>query len=179
MLDDDSDTESSLIRMLKDYVRGRVIYMTDWLLRSVGIRRGSDHLIDVNTEIDRLRVRDWMIHRRDLVCLDVGEDICFDSSIVLEDNYCFVTTEGSRDHIIGLLDREKLRLDISCGKDRLVIEDYVMNVTRMLDGCNVRDVIRQMVDDDIEVVLLMDEYGGTSGLFTRDIALKLLYETLL
>lgn len=110
--------------------------------------------------------REIMTPRTDMICIDVNDDL--EHIINL-----FKTTKHSRipaydsdiDNIIGVL-RFKDIMEISEGKQPL--REFLSRTIFVPEGKNVDDLLRDMLRERIQMVIVVDEYGGTSGLITME-----------
>ncbi len=77
-------------------------------------------------------------------------------------------TDGDKDHVIGLVNMKHLLTayikDPNNG-DKLVT-DYMQPVIRVIDTMPISDLLLKIQKERIHMAILMDEYGGTSGLVT-------------
>ena len=77
-------------------------------------------------------------------------------------------TDGDKDHVIGLVNMKHLLTayikDPENG-DKLVTE-YMQPVIRVIETMPISDLLLKIQKERIHMAILMDEYGGTSGLVT-------------
>lgn len=76
--------------------------------------------------------------------------------------------EGDKDHVIGLVNLKHLLTayikDNSNGEKP--ITNYMQPIIRVIETVPISDLLLKMQHDRIHMAILMDEYGGTSGLVT-------------
>lgn len=76
--------------------------------------------------------------------------------------------DGDKDHIIGLVNMKHLLTayikDPSNG-DTLVV-DYMQPIIRVIETIQISELLLKIQKERIHMAILMDEYGGTSGLVT-------------
>lgn len=80
----------------------------------------------------------------------------------------YPVTDGDKDHVLGLVNMKNLLTayikDSTC-IDRPVI-DYMQPIIRVIETIPIGDLLLKIQRERIHVAVLMDEYGGTSGLVT-------------
>lgn len=77
-------------------------------------------------------------------------------------------TDGDKDHVIGLVNMKHLLtayIKDPINGDKLVT-DYMQPVIRVIDTMPISDLLLKIQKERIHMAILMDEYGGTSGLVT-------------
>lgn len=77
-------------------------------------------------------------------------------------------TDGDKDHIIGLVNMKHLLTayikDPSNGDK--TVEEYMQPIIRVIETIPISDLLLKIQHERIHMAILMDEYGGTSGLVT-------------
>lgn len=77
-------------------------------------------------------------------------------------------TDGDKDHVIGLVNLKHLLTayikNSSNGKKQVL--EYMQPIIRVFETIPISDLLLKMQHDRIHMAILMDEYGGTSGLVT-------------
>lgn len=77
-------------------------------------------------------------------------------------------TDGDKDHVIGLVNMKHLLtayIKDPANGDKCVIE-YMQPVIRVIETIPISDLLLKIQKERIHMAILMDEYGGTSGLVT-------------
>ena len=77
-------------------------------------------------------------------------------------------TDGDKDHVIGLVNMKHLLtayIKDPANGDKLVTE-YMQPVIRVIEMMPISDLLLKIQKERIHMAILMDEYGGTSGLVT-------------
>jgi CBS domain containing-hemolysin-like protein len=77
-------------------------------------------------------------------------------------------TDGDKDHVIGLVNMKHLLtayIKNPANGDKLVTE-YMQPVIRVIETMPISDLLLKIQNERIHMAILMDEYGGTSGLVT-------------
>jgi CBS domain containing-hemolysin-like protein len=76
--------------------------------------------------------------------------------------------DGDKDHIIGLINIKEVMTDL-IGNEKLAertLENYTRPIIRVIETIPIHDLLVKMQKDRVHMAILMDEYGGTSGLVT-------------
>jgi CBS domain containing-hemolysin-like protein len=76
--------------------------------------------------------------------------------------------EGDKDHIIGLVNMKHLLtayIQDPTNGDKSVVE-YMQPIIRVIETVPISDLLLKIQKERIHMAILMDEYGGTSGLVT-------------
>lgn len=77
-------------------------------------------------------------------------------------------TDGDKDHVIGLVNMKHLLtayIKNPSNGDKLVT-DYMQPIIRVIETIPISDLLLKIQQERIHMAILMDEYGGTSGLVT-------------
>jgi CBS domain containing-hemolysin-like protein len=76
--------------------------------------------------------------------------------------------DGDKDHVIGLVNlKHLLTAYIKDPKNaEKTITEYMQPIIRVIETVPISDLLLKMQHDRIHMAILMDEYGGTSGLVT-------------
>ncbi|MBH5316471.1 HlyC/CorC family transporter [Paenibacillus sp. GSMTC-2017] len=116
-------------------------------------------------EFDERLAREIMVPRTDMVCLFVDDTRDEHIAIIKREQYTrFPVAKGDKDTIIGVLNTKYLFLhDHDEEPDMRRLLQPVMTVPEVLP---INRLLRMMQLERVHMVILMDEYGGTSGLLT-------------
>ena len=77
--------------------------------------------------------------------------------------------DGDRDNILGFINVKELfthGLLEQLTDDSLILEDFINPVIRVIETIPIQALLVRMQKERIHMAILMDEYGGTSGLVT-------------
>lgn len=124
-------------------------------------------------ELDDKQAQDIMTHRGDIDAFDA--QITLDEAInymIQAQNSRFPVYEGSIDHIIGILylrDAMSFHMKEQFNRDSLdKIPHLLREVTFIPETVDLDDLFRQMQESRTQMVIVVDEYGETSGLVTME-----------
>nr|WP_202128886.1 hemolysin family protein [Paenibacillus dendrobii] len=85
-------------------------------------------------------------------------------------SYLPVMLNGDKDKVTGILHMKELLHEVvrqSCGMNE-PITGFIKPVLQMIETIQARDLLTQMQKTGIHMAVLLDEYGGTSGLVTME-----------
>jgi CBS domain containing-hemolysin-like protein len=89
--------------------------------------------------------------------------------VIREEKYTrYPIIDGDKDHIIGLVNIKEMVTDL-ISKETLstkTLEHYTRPIIRVIETIPIHDLLVKMQKDRMHMAILMDEYGGTSGLVT-------------
>jgi putative hemolysin len=132
------------------------------------IEKEERELIHSIFEFGDTTVREIMVPRMDMICLDVGTS----TNKLLETVHTSQHTripifERGIDNIIGILHTKDLLLHYPLDAD--------FNLRRILrrpsfvpEGKLIHDLLKQFQDERLHMAIVVDEYGGTAGLVTLE-----------
>ena len=80
----------------------------------------------------------------------------------------YPVTDGDKDHIIGLVNMKNLLTAYIKDPDNgdQPVSEYMQPIIRVIETMPIGDLLLKIQRERIHMAILMDEYGGTSGLVT-------------
>ncbi|WP_337101272.1 hemolysin family protein [Paenibacillus sp. YIM B09110] len=117
-------------------------------------------------QFDERLAREIMVPRTDMVCLFAEHSHDENLAVIKKEQYTrFPYASGSKDNIIGIVNTKQffLRYDSDRALDVKSLLQPVMSVP---DVMPINKLLRKMQLERVHIVILLDEYGGTSGLIT-------------
>ncbi len=113
--------------------------------------------------LEKKRVRDVMIPRNETVSIDVHTDIDtlireFESSR----HSRLIVHDGDIDHVLGYIHHRSL---LDNPKD---IKEILMPISFVPETMSIQDLLFQFVSEKNGIAIVVDEFGGTSGLITLE-----------
>lgn len=118
---------------------------------------------------DERVVKDIMVPRTELITLD--KDMKYDDIVGILDEYNYtrypVTEDGDKDHIVGVVNVKKMLTHIAAGRKRK-LEEFVRELPFVLEATRLQDALLKMQQERVHMALVIDEYGGTSGIITME-----------
>ncbi|KMY52793.1 membrane protein [Bacillus sp. FJAT-27231] len=120
-------------------------------------------------EFDDRIAKEIMVPRTEMVTLSKEMTIEEFIDVVREERFTrYPIIDGDKDHVIGLVNFKEVLTDYVKQKEigPLSLEHYVRPVIRVIDSVPVHELLVKLQKERIHMAVLMDEYGGTSGLVT-------------
>lgn len=117
---------------------------------------------------DRI-AKEVMVPRTEMVSLSVEDTISDWLQVVQAEKYTrYPVYDGDKDHIVGFINVKDLLMEQL--KDGAIREQKVTNflkpIITAIDSIPIHDLLVRMQKERIHIAMLIDEYGGTSGLVT-------------
>ncbi len=118
---------------------------------------------------DERVAKDVMVPRIQVVTLDLAmsrEEII---EIIKKYQYTRypVTKDGDKDNIIGFVNLKRMFTDYVKGKEPK-LEEIVQELPLILENTRIKDALLKMRMERVHMALVLDEYGGTSGIITME-----------
>lgn len=125
-----------------------------------------NNIFDFNMRV----AKEIMVPRTEMVAIDIkvpfNENIHFMST---EKYTRFPVVDGDKDHVIGLINFKDVFTDfvLHDGEAEVkTLEQYIRPIIQVIESISVHDLLVKMQREHIHMSILVDEYGGTSGLVT-------------
>ncbi|AJY77823.1 membrane protein [Paenibacillus beijingensis] len=169
--------------------------MANWLLKRVGIEPASEH-VSAHTEdeirilmkeshksglIDKVEMtlmdnifefvethaREIMIPRTEMICLSTNVPFEQNQEIALREMHTrYPVYENDKDNIIGFVHiKDLLKTTVPAPTD---IRQVMRPITTVPESMQISTLLKLMQKKKTQIALLIDEYGGTSGLVTLE-----------
>lgn len=120
-------------------------------------------------EFDDRIAKEIMVPRTEVVTLSVDDSLEHAFTVVREERFTrYPIIDGDKDHILGMINVKELftfMLESDDYKD-LTVASLVRPIIRIIDTVPIQELLMKMQKERIHMAILMDEYGGTSGLVT-------------
>jgi CBS domain containing-hemolysin-like protein len=120
-------------------------------------------------DFDERMAKEIMIPRTEIVTVDVGSDISGLSDIMKNERYTrYPVIDGDKDHIIGVLNLKEILsayVEHESGQP-FPVDPYVKPIIRVIETIPIKELLIRMQKERSHIAILLDEYGGTSGLVT-------------
>ena len=122
---------------------------------------------------DERVAKDIMVPRTELVTLDLNMTDDEIVSIIDEHNYTRypVVEDGDKDRIIGVVNVKKMLTHIAAKRERK-LDEFVRDLPYVLEATHIQDALLKMQQERVHMALVIDEYGGTSGILTMEDVLE-------
>ncbi|MFK9094157.1 hemolysin family protein [Bacillus salipaludis] len=120
-------------------------------------------------EFDNRIAKEIMVPRTEMVSLSKDDSLETFLQVLREEKFTrYPVIDGDKDHIIGLVNIKEVMTDL-IGNEKLssqTLENYSRPIIRVIETIPIHDLLVKMQKDRVHLAILMDEYGGTSGLVT-------------
>ncbi|PLS19586.1 hypothetical protein CVD28_03985 [Bacillus sp. M6-12] len=120
-------------------------------------------------EFDNKIAKEIMIPRTEIISLSMDDNISDVLDLYKEENYTRfpVTNNGNKDDILGVVNiKDLLSTKLSNPDKELTVKSIMMPVIRVVDTVAIHALLAKMQKERNHMAILIDEYGGTSGLVT-------------
>ncbi|MNM17898.1 Magnesium and cobalt efflux protein CorC [compost metagenome] len=115
---------------------------------------------------DEMLARDIMVPRTDMVCLYTNLSLRENLDIIRREQYTrFPVAQENKDNIIGMVNTKQLYLEYDSNTD-FDFAKLIHPVLTVSEVTPVKTLLTRMQRERVHIALLLDEYGGTSGLIT-------------
>jgi CBS domain containing-hemolysin-like protein len=120
-------------------------------------------------EFDNRIAKEIMVPRTEMASLSKDDTLETFLQVLREEKFTrYPIIDGDKDHIIGLVNIKEVMTDL-IGNENLssqTLEKYTRPIIRVIETIPIHDLLLKMQKDRVHMAILMDEYGGTSGLVT-------------
>lgn len=121
---------------------------------------------------DERVAKEIMVPRTDIVSISIDDSFGNIFEIVKNENYTrYPVADGDKDNIKGFINIKELLTAAVMNKqdpNTLKIADYINPVINVIETIAIHDLLVKMQKERTHMAVLIDEYGGTSGLVTAE-----------
>jgi len=119
-------------------------------------------------EFDERTAKEIMVPRTEMSCLSIDDSLQKVIQTVRTDKYTrFPVMDGDKDHILGVLNVKMFLTSSILKKEQdWTLSTFIQPVIRAIESIPIHDLLVKMQTEHAHMAILMDEYGGTSGLVT-------------
>lgn len=119
-------------------------------------------------EVSEMRVREIMIPRAQMVTIDLNQSVEAFLPILLESGHSrFPVINEDKDHVEGiLLAKDLLHYAFGNSDKKFVLKDIIRKAIIIPEGKRVDNLLREFREERYHMSIVVDEYGGVSGLIT-------------
>ncbi|MDD4609622.1 MAG: gliding motility-associated protein GldE [Bacteroidaceae bacterium] len=130
--------------------------------------REENDIIESIIRFGKETTNDIMISRMDMIDFEIETPLDEVYASILEHSFSRIPVyEGSKDNIKGILYVKDLLPNLISGKEfrwqSLIRKAYFVPETKMID-----DLLREFQNNKVHIAIVVDEFGGTSGLVTLE-----------
>ncbi len=118
---------------------------------------------------DERVAKDIMVPRTEIVT--IHQDMTKSELVQVLDEYNYtrypVIEDRDKDKIIGVVNAKKMLQSIVAGRE-VDLRAYMRDLPFILEATRIQDVMLKMQQEKVHMAVIMDEYGGTSGIVTME-----------
>jgi CBS domain containing-hemolysin-like protein len=115
---------------------------------------------------DELLAKEIMVPRTDMICLYTNKSLQENMEIIRKEQYTrFPVALESKDNIVGMINTKQLFLEYESNSN-FEFKKLVHPVLSVSEVTPVKSLLKRMQQERVHIAILVDEYGGTSGLIT-------------
>ncbi|PZM63405.1 hemolysin family protein [Paenibacillus dendritiformis] len=115
---------------------------------------------------DELLAREIMVPRTDMVCIDIQDEKNQIIDMMKTEQYTrFPVMDGHKDQIIGFINTKQFFMQLHDNPD-VDMSKLIQPVLSISEASPVKTLLHKMQQQQVHIAILVDEYGGTSGLIT-------------
>ncbi|HFI0852735.1 TPA: hemolysin family protein [Streptococcus suis] len=120
--------------------------------------------------LDEMMAREVMVPRTDAFMVDIEDDINVIMPEILRQNFSRIPVyEGDKDNILGLIHTKKILAEsFTNGFDQLKIRRIMQEPLFVPETIFVDDLLKSLRNTQNQMAILLDEYGGVSGIVTLE-----------
>ena len=120
--------------------------------------------------LDEMMAREVMVPRTDAFMVNIEDDINVIMQEILRQNFSRIPVyEGDKDNIIGLIHIKKILAEsFTNGFDQLNIRRIMQEPLFVPETIFVDDLLKSLRNTQNQMAILLDEYGGVSGIVTLE-----------
>jgi CBS domain containing-hemolysin-like protein len=121
-------------------------------------------------EFDERIAKEIMVPRTEMLSISIDETFDGIVDIIKSEGYTrYPVVDGDKDNILGFINvKEFLTAKImnEDSNEKLKLQSFINPVIRVIETIPIHDLLLKMQKERNHIAILIDEYGGTSGLVT-------------
>lgn len=119
-------------------------------------------------EFDESRALNIMTPRTDVYCIDINDPLSKNINQLMTMKYTRIPVyDDTIDNIIGILNMKDFSIEAyKAGFDKVDIKKLLRKPYFVLETKNTDDLFKELQEDHQHIAILVDEYGGFSGIVT-------------
>ncbi|MBM7703112.1 hemolysin family protein [Metabacillus iocasae] len=122
-------------------------------------------------DFDDRVAKEIMAPRTEIVSFDKEDTLEYILEVVKEERFTrYPIVDGDKDHIVGMVNIKEILTEMvfNENKSHLKLSQYIRPVIQVIESIPIHDLLLKMQKERIHMAILIDEYGGTSGLVTAE-----------
>lgn len=131
------------------------------------IEKGERELIHSVFEFGETIVREIMVPRTDMVCLSADVSVEEAIKVALDKGFSRIPVyEGNIDNIIGVFYLKDAIAEVRKGRGGRNVSEIARSAYFVPEAKKIDELLRELQKYKVHMAIVLDEYGGTSGLVT-------------
>jgi len=157
-------------RMPEQVTEEEIRMMIDVGNETGNIEENEKDMINNIFEFDDRTAQETMIHRTEIVALEAGAPLRQIIDTALESGYSRIPVyQDDLDSIVGILYvKDLLELVLQSPDDSFQLADHMREPMYVLESTSCKMLLEEFQKKKIQMAIVVDEYGGTSGLVTME-----------
>lgn len=129
---------------------------------------GDQALLSNAFQFSNRRAEEIMIHRTKMVCIDVDSTQEEVLEIITNNGFTrYPVIDKEKDNVIGFVHVRDIYRDV-VSDDKLDLNSCIRNVSYFTERMQIRNIFKELKEKKEQFAIIVDEYGGTSGLLTLE-----------
>lgn len=139
------------------------------MLVDQSIEDKADKMLLANAfQFSDCKAKDIMIHRKKMVCIDVNATQKQVLNIITINGYTrYPIIDKEKDNIVGFIHVRDIYRNV-VSDNKLDLKSCIREVSSFTETMHIRNIFKQLKDKREQFAIVVDEYGGTSGLLTLE-----------
>ncbi|MBT2727647.1 HlyC/CorC family transporter [Bacillus sp. ISL-75] len=121
-------------------------------------------------EFDERTAKEIMVPRTEMISISIHDNFSDVMNKMKKESYTrYPVVNGDKDNVLGFINAKEFLTDQIMNKNSnedLKLESFINPVIRVIETIPIHDLLVKMQKERIHIAILMDEYGGTSGIVT-------------
>ncbi len=131
------------------------------------IEEGEREMIHSIFEFGDTIVKEVMVPRMDVICIDSKKTLAESLRVILEEGYSRIPVfEENRDNIIGILYAKDILPFLARGETKKKVKEVIRPAYYVPESKRVNELLRELQKNKVHMAIVLDEYGGTAGIVT-------------
>jgi len=121
-------------------------------------------------EFDERTAKEIMVPRTEIISISIDHTYDNILTIIQQENYTrYPVVNGDKDNVLGFINAKEFftaKIMNRHNNEDLKLESFIHPIIRVIETIPIHDLLVKMQKERTHIALLIDEYGGTSGLVT-------------
>ena len=125
-------------------------------------------------QLGQKQAHEIMIPRTDLVCAEIEDTLDEVAKLIIESGHSRIPIyKDNRDNIVGIVHaKDLLKYRLIDRAEQVTLKDIIRAPLFVPDTKNIREILLEFQSRKVHMAIVLDEYGGTSGIVTLEDVLE-------